>query len=74
MNIITKGLRYVLNKDAHILAPKLSWRTSLVGAKSRFLLNNLKDTINPNPIGKNFKQLWQQIQQHNKYKKLVIYL
>lgn len=57
MNIITKGLRYVLNKDAHILAPKLSWRTSLIGAKSRFLLNNLKDTIKPNPIGKKFQTI-----------------
>ena len=57
MNIITKGLRYVLNKDAHILAPKLSWRTSLVGAKCRFLLNDLKNAIKPDPIGEKFQSV-----------------
>ena len=57
MNIISKGFRYILNKDAHILAPELSWRTSLVGAKCRFLLCDLKNAIKPNPIGKKFQSV-----------------
>lgn len=36
------------------MAPKLSWRTSLVGAKSNYLLNSIKDCIRPNKAGNEF--------------------
>ena len=51
---LSKIFKYITNADGHILAPKLCWRTSWLGANCNYLLNSLKDSIRPNKAGREF--------------------
>jgi len=51
---LTKIFRYITNADGHIMAPKLCWRTSWLGASCNYLLNDFKDMVIPNKAGKEF--------------------
>ena len=53
-NLLSKVFRYITNADGHIMAPKLCWRTSLIGSNCNYLLNLLKDSLRPNKAGKEF--------------------
>ncbi len=50
-----KFVKILLNKN--IQAPKLSWRTSLMGAKINSFIGELQDCIHPNKIGQEFKKV-----------------
>ncbi|MBP3821395.1 hypothetical protein J6G99_07120 [bacterium] len=53
-NLLSKVIKYITNADGHIMAPKLCWRTSLIGSKCNYLLNSVKDCLRPNKTGNEF--------------------
>ena len=52
-----KAFRYILNRDGHIMAPPLTWKTSRTGSNFNYLKNSIKDLIKPNPAGKKFSEI-----------------
>lgn len=53
-NLLSKIFKHITNADGHIMAPKLCWRTSYIGAKCNYLLNSIKDCLRPNKAGNKF--------------------
>lgn len=54
---MVKFFKIILNKG--IQAPKLTWKTSWVGAKINTLIQDMKNIIKPNKLGKDFKNaMW----------------
>ena len=47
---LSKIFRYIINADGHIMAPKLCWRTSWIGA----IYNYFKISMKPGKAGKKF--------------------
>lgn len=54
---IQNSIKHFLRTDGKVMAPPLSWRTSEIGSKLRYLKNCLMDSIFPNRAGKLFSDI-----------------
>ena len=54
MRILKDCIKSFLRTDGKVMAPPLSWRTSEVGSKLRYLKDSFTDEIMPNKAGREF--------------------
>ena len=54
---ISKIIKYALNRDGHIMAPPVTWKTSAIGSYLRYLKESILDLIKPNKVGKEFEEI-----------------
>ena len=54
---VSKIIKYALNRDGHIMAPPVTWKTSGIGSNLRYLKESIIDLIKPNKVGKEFEEI-----------------
>lgn len=59
LKFISKSVKYLLNADGHIQAPKLCWRTSMVGSVFNDTARMISNLIKPNKVGKELNRVLQ---------------